>query len=52
MKKFLETILMLLSGTVALWLAVENKAPWQIIFTYWTVLAIKNTWDVFMVRGK
>lgn len=50
MKKFLETLLMLLSGAVAVWLGVNHAAPWTLIFTYWTVLAVKNTYDVFKVK--
>ena len=45
MKKFLEAWLMTLSGAVAILLAVNHTAPWFVIFTYWTVLAVKNTYD-------
>lgn len=47
MKKVLELLLMLLSGSVATWLFVNHAAPWGIIFIYWTTLTIKNAYDVF-----
>ena len=50
MKKYLELILMLISGTVAVWLFINHAAPWHIICIYWTVLTIKNTVDVIRTR--
>lgn len=50
MKKYLEALLMVLSGSVAVYLGVTNKAPWQLVFTYWTALTVKNANDFF--RGK
>lgn len=51
MKKVLELLLMLLSGSVATWLFVNHAAPWGIIFIYWTTLTIKNAYDVFRKTG-